>query len=111
MDIDPVTEVQRCFALIRPAGMTDKAAKDWLTAAVAEVHHLEPRTLRAACMEARTKCTHHGQIVPTILASEAVADERKFLALKNGMDCQRLPYRGGAKQIGQVHKLEDYRAQ
>jgi len=73
MDIDPITELQRCFALVRPVGMTDSAARDWLTAAAAEVRHIPPATLARACAEARKTVTHHGQIIPAITAASAEA--------------------------------------
>ncbi len=73
MDIDPITELQRCFALVRPVGMTDSAARDWLAAAAAELRTIPPATLARACSEARKTVTHHGQIIPAIVAASAEA--------------------------------------
>ncbi len=67
MECDPITELQRCFALVRPVGMTDSAARDWLAAAVAEVRHIPPATLARACVEVRQTATHHGQIIPALV--------------------------------------------
>ena len=76
-----LNHLNACLTMVRPAWMSDQAAGEWLTIAAADLSHLDPRTLAAAAKEARGKCTHHGQIVPTILGSRAVADERKFKAL------------------------------
>ena len=116
MECDPITELQRCMALIRPAGMSDGAVRDWLTAAVAEVRHLPPRTLAAACAEARKTVSHHGQIVPAILNSQAVKDAKAHERLVAGLlrDGHQIPGRnqpqiedrGGVKRIGQLRAIE-----
>lgn len=64
----------RCLALVRPVGMNDDMASDWLAAAAAEVAHLSDFAFREGCAKARRDCTHHGQIIPTLLkAGEAAA--------------------------------------
>lgn len=112
MAIDPVTELQRALALVRPVGMTDSAARDWLAAAVAEVRHLPAPLLARACAEARKTVSHHGQIIPAILGSQAVKDnaaherEIKRMLLDGhempGRGVPQLGHRGGAKRIGNL---------
>lgn len=71
--------------MVRPAWMTDETAAEWLTVAASDLAHMDVRTVAAAAKEARATCTHHGQIIPAILASRAVSDERQFQALKRGL--------------------------
>ena len=109
MACDPITELQRCLALVRPVGMSDEAAEQWLMAAVAEVIHITPPVLSRACSDVRKTATHHGQIVPAILASDAVksheAHQRTLRRLAadghHVPGIAALPSRGGVKQIGQ----------
>lgn len=68
--MDRVTELQRCFALVRPVGMTDSAARDWLLAAAAECGNMSDQAFKEGAATARRECTHHGQIVPTILKAK-----------------------------------------
>lgn len=53
--------------------MTAGEAEDWLRVAVGEVLKYPANVLHHAAGEARRTCTHHAQIVPTIIAE---ADER-----------------------------------
>lgn len=118
--VDPITEMQRCMALVRPVGMTDGAVRDWLTAATAEVvefAQLRPTQFQHACAEVRKEATHHGQIVPGILKRQfyeweiATGRHRKGLAHL----CKRLDQiaseqrGGGAKRIGNIPAIEDAR--
>lgn len=73
--------LSRCFALVRPVGMKDDQAREWLTVAAAELAHLPRRVLESAAAEARKTCTHHGQIVPAILNSSAAKYDRQFSSL------------------------------
>lgn len=79
--------------------MSDDAAHEWLTVAATELAHMGPATLAAACREARKTCTHHGQIVPAILASDAAKSHRQHQALLGTLGGGR---NGGARQIGHV---------
>lgn len=117
-EVDPITELQRCMALVRPVGLSDSAVRDWIAAAAAEVRDFavyRPERFKAACDSARKSCTHHGQIVPTILKSQfhewEIADgsHRKGLAAICGprTTAPQIGHRGGgAKQIGQVKALQ-----
>lgn len=110
MDIDPITELQRCFALVRPVGMTDSAAREWLTAAVAELRHIPPATLARSAGEARKNVTHHGQIIPAIIAASAEAMKPDPFAWamvchKPASPAQHIDGpNGGARTIGDVVK-------
>lgn len=68
-----------CLALVRPVGLSDDNARDWLRVAAMEVAHVPADMLRDACSEARRTCTHHGQIVPAIIkyAGPALEESRK----------------------------------
>lgn len=63
-----------CLSLVRPVGMSEGEAEDWLSVAVGEVLNYPAHVLQAAASEARRTCTHHAQIVPAIIkAAEAAA--------------------------------------
>ena len=109
--MEPITELQRCLALVRPVGMNDSAARDWLAAAAAEVQefaHYRPTQFQVACKAIRQTATHHGQIVPGILAKQfyewEIADGRHrhgLAAICGGSARPAIEHRGGgARQIG-----------
>lgn len=113
MNIDPLTELQRCFALVRPVGMTDGAARDWLAAAVAELRNIPPATLARACADARKTVTHHGQIIPAIIAASAEAMKPDPFAW--ALACHQpskpvaaLTHDGGPKRLDQLIKYIEY---
>jgi hypothetical protein len=56
-----------CLALVRPVGMGDHEAEGWLRVALGEVREFPLQTLSFAAKHARRTCTHHAQIVPTIV--------------------------------------------
>lgn len=60
-----------CMALVRPVGMPQSELEDWLRVAGAEVADLPFELLDEACRVARRTCTHHSQIVPTIIRESA----------------------------------------
>ena len=87
-----MSEIRACLVKVRPVGMSDDMAKEWLAVAIIDVMGFaerRPQAFRSACMRARAVCTHHGQIVPEILKTarpawepqgvphETLADERK----------------------------------
>jgi hypothetical protein len=112
MDTNPVTELQRCLALVRPVGMSDDMARDWLTAAVAEVRNVPLGTLARACADVRKTATHHGQIIPAIMAATAEATKPDpfawALACHNPTKPPALGHDGGAKRLGDVVKRLGY---
>ena len=57
-----------CLALVRPVNMNDRDAEEWLRVAAKELIGLPLGLVDNACAVARRKCTHHGQIIPTIMA-------------------------------------------
>lgn len=74
-----VNELSACLALVRPVGMGDDAATEWLTVATSEVCDFaqsRPGLFKAACKSVRRECTHHGQIVPGILKRQLYDWER-----------------------------------
>ena len=56
-----------CLALVRPVGMTEDEAEDWLSVAIGAVIEYSATSLRAAARKAQKTCTHHAQIVPAIV--------------------------------------------
>lgn len=66
-DEQVVALLTSCLALVRPVGLSDSNARDWLMVAAGEVSHIHADLLTDACAEARRTCTHHGQIVPKII--------------------------------------------
>jgi hypothetical protein len=82
-----------CLALVRPVGMADSEALDWLGVALGEVAHYPVDVLDYAASEARRTCTHHAQIVPAIIASadERMAHRRRMAELSVPIDLPKLP--------------------
>lgn len=67
-----------CLALVRPVSMGSDHVKEWLVVAMREVKDMRPGAFKAGCAEARTTCTHHGQIVPTILNGKTAQSWREI---------------------------------
>ena len=63
---EAVALLTSCLALVRPVGMTENEAEDWLSVAMGVVMEYPAVTLRDAARQAQRSCTHHAQIVPTI---------------------------------------------
>ena len=97
------SELSACLALVRPVGMNDDAATEWLTVAMATVAAFaeqRPALFRYACRQVRSQVSHHGQIVPKIMANSLFDWERK-----SGIT--ELPVR--AKPVQQIKPPEDVR--
>ena len=65
-----VSQLSGCLTLVRPVSMSDDMASEWLAVAANEVlgfAEQRPARFKAACERVRRECSHHGQIVPTIL--------------------------------------------
>lgn len=64
-----------CLALVRPVGMAENETIDWLEVASDTLSHIPIAILEKGARAARGKCTHHSQIVPTIITEtqEALA--------------------------------------
>jgi hypothetical protein len=73
-----INELSGCMALVRPVTMSDDAVTEWLAVAAREVAAMRPSAFRAACGDARRKCTHHGQIVPEILNGKTARGWREI---------------------------------
>ena len=99
-----INHLNACLTMVRPAWMSDESAAEWLAIAATDLRHLDLKTLAQAAREARGKCTHHGQIVPAILESKAVAEERSFKALKRGLgwDGPPAPRLTGKSEVQQL---------
>ena len=59
--------VSSCFTLVRPVGMNEAHAKEWIAQAAKELAGFPFGRVESAAGKARTACTHHGQIVPTMI--------------------------------------------
>ena len=64
---EAVARLSTCLALVKPVGMSEGDTSAWLTVAAGEVAHLPVDILAGGCSVARKTCTHHAQIIPTIL--------------------------------------------
>lgn len=91
--------------------MSEDAATEWLAVAANEVLGMPRYSFEAGCREARQTCTHHGQILPTILKSQPAPDYG--MADKYTKDWNKalddyskgypaLEYHGGPKRLGDV---------
>lgn len=68
-----IAELSACLSLVRPVGMTEAETKDWLSIAAETLAHIPVHILERGAWAARAKCTHHSQIVPTIVAETQTA--------------------------------------
>lgn len=77
---EAIARLTTCLALVKPVGMSGDDAQAWLRVAAGELAHMPGDLLEDGCAEARRTCTHHGQIVPTILkhTAERMATRRKL---------------------------------
>lgn len=72
--------VASALALVRPVGMSDAAADDWIALAANELRDIPADLLDEAAVHVRRTCTHHGQIVPAVFGHvQDRWDERKRL--------------------------------
>ena len=70
-----------CLALVRPVGMPENEAEDWLAVALGEVASYPADVLAIGASEARRTSTHHAQIVPTICReADAIMAQRLRIA-------------------------------
>lgn len=71
-----------CLSLVKPVGMSAADAHAWLMTASDEIAYIPSDILADACTVARRTCTHHGQIVPTIIreAEEHLGARRRLHA-------------------------------
>ena len=106
-----------CLALVRPVGMNDNTATEWLAVAASEVMGMDRKQFENGCRDARQTCTHHGQILPTILKQQeappyAMADRyaadwnAALVDYSNGYPA--ISHGDGAKRIGDVLKGIEY---
>lgn len=56
-----------CLALVRPVGMSEAAAAEWLAVAAGELAGYSRPLVLAGMADARKRCTHHAQIVPHVI--------------------------------------------
>lgn len=82
-----------CLALVRPVGMTQGEAEDWLRVAVGEVLAYPAGVLHEAAVETRRTCTHHSQIVPALVAAaeERMAHFRRMAEFSVPIPVPQLP--------------------
>lgn len=92
----------RTLALVRPVGMSDDMASDWLAVALVELRPLTDEQFTAGCGKARAGCTHHGQLVPTILAGASEVGVRDMAS-----SFTRQWNAGLADYLGRTAQLED----
>lgn len=76
---ETVAMLASCLALVRPVGMAQADADEWLRVAARELSYLPGDLLADGAAHARRTCTHHGQIVPAIIkeTDERLAARRK----------------------------------
>ena len=92
-----VALLSSCLALVRPVGMPESEADDWLGVALGEVAGYPADVLAIGAQESRRTATHHSQIVPTICREcDAIMAQRQRIASTPRIaltDAPRLPAR------------------
>lgn len=58
-----INELSGCLALVRPVGMNEDMASEWLTIAANEIHGYPRWLVKSALAAARRECDHYGKIV------------------------------------------------
>lgn len=81
-----IAQIASCLALVRPVGMSDGMAEEWVRIASRDLHAFPDRAIAAACQKARMICNHHGKILPTVIEeceriTAEVARKREYDAL------------------------------
>lgn len=56
-----------CLTLVRPVGMTDDQAEEWLSIAAQDLAHYPEDIIVWCCAQARRVCRHHSEIVPKMI--------------------------------------------
>ena len=113
--MDTINELSACLALVRPAGMTEDMATEWLTVAASSLKGLSDYELAKGFRAARLECSHHSQIIPAIMKAnaESIAYRKQMDALcwdrPAHSGAVQIEHRGGAKQIGSLKLVEDMR--
>lgn len=79
-----MAELNRTLALVRPVGMSDDMASDWLAAALAETMDMSDVMFAEGCSKARRECTHHAQIIPAIRSRTAELDAYRMQMQASG---------------------------
>jgi hypothetical protein len=69
-----LAELNRALALVRPVGMSDQVAGDWLTAAVAQTMPLTDGQFRRQVEHARNHARFHGEIVALMMTPRTMPD-------------------------------------
>lgn len=64
---EAITIISPCLALVRPIGMSDGAAEEWLSVAASELVGYSRWSVQSAAAHARKECSHHGQIIPAMM--------------------------------------------
>lgn len=92
------SELNRALALVRPVGMSDEMASDWLAAALGECLYLTDEQFKRGCAAARRECSHHAQIIPAIIraAGESVNMTDRYIRDWNNA---ALAYERGYKSL------------
>ncbi len=62
-----VAHLSGCLSLVRPVGMSDDEADEWLSIAAGEVAEFPSDLIEAGCKRAKRSATHHSQIVPRVV--------------------------------------------
>ena len=61
-----IAHLTGCLALVRPAGMPDAEANDWLAAAAKALAAFPVHDVAIGCLKAQRECTHYSQIVASV---------------------------------------------
>ncbi|MFC0204714.1 hypothetical protein [Novosphingobium soli] len=68
-EIEMSAMLSASLALVKPAGMTEKEAQDWLDAAYDALSHLPLYIFRDGVRSARLTCDHPAKVVPAVIAA------------------------------------------
>lgn len=103
-----VSHLAACLALVRPAGMGDEAAEEWLAVAATTLADLPADILADAAQQARKSCRHHGQIVPAILehAEERMRYRRTIHHVERVPHERRIEQQRWTPQEGEIERIK-----
>ena len=101
-----------CLALVRPAGLSDDNARDWLRMASSELGYIPIDILADAAAHARRTCDHHSKIVPAIVkfADAEIAERRRHIVRSDEYAQDALPASSEPHWVPEPGELERIKA-
>lgn len=103
-----IAQIASCLGLVRPVGMSDGMAEEWVRIAARDLGSFPDSTIAAACQKARMICNHHGKILPTVIAECEALSAAKARAKEYSDICYGEPSAALPETFPTLRELEDH---